>query len=93
MTESQLKIFKPVFTNTVFTIKACSGQRKICNAREVFKSGIDPDFENFGLNKPGKPTVKIVPVAYRLQGDFVFSDETGISFYAGSDCGVLHKIS
>ena len=38
------------------TIEALDGERTIAEAKKVFKSDIDSDFTNLGLNKPGLAT-------------------------------------
>lgn len=42
-------------------IPACGGFETLADAGDVFKSGIDSDFKNWGLSKPSKPT-GITPV-------------------------------
>ena len=42
-------------------ISACDGSETLADASDVFKSGIDSDFKNWGLSKPSKPT-GITPV-------------------------------
>jgi len=70
-----LKIFKPLFTDRILTIKALDGQRTIYGAKNVFKAGIDPNFKNLGLDKPDGPTGEITPAVYEPQEEFWFSSD------------------
>lgn len=52
---------KCISDGTNLVIPACDGSETLADASDVFKSGIDPDFKNWGLSKPSKPT-GITPV-------------------------------
>ena len=45
---------------------ACDGSETLADAGDVFKSGIDSDFKNWGLSKPIKPTIKTPAEVYEL---------------------------
>jgi len=47
-----------------FPIDATKGEKTIFTAKDLFTAGIDSCFETWGLNKPGKPTKKILAKIY-----------------------------
>ena len=79
-----LKMFKPIFTDRIFTINDFDGwAMNAAKLNKVFPGGVDPDVENWGLNESGAwglnesggLTQEISPRAYELQSDFYFSEE------------------
>jgi hypothetical protein len=70
------KIFKPIFTDTIFIVEAL-GSERIDDAKlvKVFSGGVDPDIKSRRLNEPDAPTEEISPKVYELHESFFFSDE------------------
>ncbi|MDP2944498.1 MAG: hypothetical protein Q8N57_02950 [bacterium] len=48
------------------------GKIIISQAKDIYKSGIDPDFKKFGLDKPSRPTQKINAVVSEMTADGTF---------------------
>lgn len=51
-------ILKLISGGERITISACDGTETLANAKNVFKSGIDPDFKNWGTDKSGQATAE-----------------------------------
>jgi hypothetical protein len=67
-----LKTFKFLCSGKIDPL---SGERIIGDAKEVFKGGIDSNFELFGLNLPSDLTRGTTSEVYELRKDFSFTDE------------------
>jgi hypothetical protein len=65
-------ILKLVSAGETSIIEACDGRQTIARAKKVFASGIDNDFENWGLDNPGEATPEIMPQVYELAEDATF---------------------
>ena len=60
-------ILCPISDGASLFFHACDESETIADARDVFKSGIDSDFKNWGLSKkPSKATRKTPAEAYKL---------------------------
>ena len=53
-------------------LKATKGKRLICDAKKTFKSFIDADFSNFGINKPWAPRPEMPIQVHEIVGDAEF---------------------
>jgi len=58
--------------NEKLMIEASDGKDYIFDAKRTFKSGIDPDFKNRGLNKSGPATEEILVDVNEMTGDGTF---------------------
>ena len=58
-------------------IETCDGSQTIANAKETFKSGIDVDFKNWGLNKAGNSTEKTPVQVHEMVKDATFAQMFG----------------
>lgn len=54
-------------------IDACDGIETLANANETFKSGIDNDFKNWGLNKSGDATEETAVAVHEMVQDATFT--------------------
>lgn len=74
-------------------IPACDGSETLAKANDVFKSGIDLDFKNWGLNEPGKPTAEIAVQVHEMVENATFAQMFG---FLGADldklCMTQHQI-
>jgi hypothetical protein len=66
-------ILRLISGNTI-TIKALDGSRLIYNAKDTFKSGIDGDFVNWGVNNPGVATPAAPVQVHEMISDGKFMD-------------------
>lgn len=55
-------------------LKALDGSRRICKSKKTFKSFIDGDFENWGINKKGVATPETPVQVHEMVGDGTFVD-------------------
>ncbi len=55
-------------------LKALDGSRHICKSKKTFKSFIDADFENWGINKKGVATPETPIQIHEMVGDGTFMD-------------------
>ena len=62
-------ILRLISDNSTLTIKALDGSRLIYNAKDTFKSGIDGDFVNWGVNNPGIATPAALVQVHEMIGD------------------------
>lgn len=53
--------------DNILTIKALDGSRLICDARDTFRAGIDHNFINWGINKPGLTTPEITVQVHEIR--------------------------
>jgi hypothetical protein len=63
-----------LYENEKIVLSALNGNRTIYNSREVFLSYIDPDFENWGLNRKSKATPETEVKIYEMVKDAIFKD-------------------
>jgi len=61
----------------MLSLDALDGKETLAIAREVFSSGIDSDFEDWGTNKPGIVTKEQVVDVYELVEDGTFAQMFG----------------
>lgn len=66
------KILRLISQDKKVIIKACDGTQTLANAKNVFRSGIDPDFKNWGLDNSSAATVETVAEVYELIKDANF---------------------
>ncbi|MFZ4632014.1 MAG: hypothetical protein ACOYL8_02260 [Patescibacteria group bacterium] len=62
-------IIRLISGDSTLTIKALDGSRLIYNAKDTFKSGIDGDFVNWGVNNPGVATMEAFVQVHEMIGD------------------------
>jgi len=67
-------------------IDACEGKETLADAKDVFKSGIDPDFKNWNTNKPSKNTEETA-----VQVHEIVKDSTSVQMFGslGTDLDKL----
>lgn len=58
-------------------IDACDGSETIADAKDAFKSGIDPGFENWGTNKSGVATEDVAVQVNEMVKDATFAQMFG----------------
>lgn len=75
------------------TIAFADGTQTLARAKDVFKSGIDSDFKNWNLDKPGKATEETAVAVHYVAQDATFAKMFGS---LGSDlnklCLTQHQI-
>ena len=86
-----LPILKLISGGQGLVIGACDGKRIIAKAKEVFRSGIDSDFERWRANEPGQPTPKTVPDVHEMVKDATFSQMFGFLGADIDDVGSMRK--
>lgn len=59
------------------TIGKCDGAQTLAHANDVFKSGIDPDFKNWNLDKYGNATEETAVAVHELVQDAIFAQMFG----------------
>jgi len=67
--EKNPSILKLISGGEKIMIEALDGKEYISNARKTFKSGIDRDFENWGLNQAGPATAETLLDVHEMIGD------------------------
>ncbi len=67
-------------------LDALDGKETLANAEEVFPSGIDVNFKNYGTNKPGVATKETPVDLYELVRSGIFAEMFGS---LGTDLGKL----
>lgn len=79
--------------DTPIIIPACDDSHTLAEAKEVFKSYIDPDFKKLGLNRRWNPTKETAVVVHELVRDGTFAQMFG-SFGVDLDklCFTQHQI-
>ena len=70
-------ILKLISESHEIIIETCDGSQTIANAKETFKSGIDGDFKNWGLNKAGSSTQKTPVQVHEMTKDATFAQMFG----------------
>jgi len=58
-------------------IDDCDGSETIANAKDIFKSGIDSDFKNWGTDKPGQATEETAVQVHEMVKDATFAQMFG----------------
>lgn len=58
-------------------IEKCNGKETLAQAEEIFKSGIDPDFKNYKLDKDGKATEETAVQVHEIIKDSTFTKMFG----------------
>ena len=80
-------------SGTPIIIPACDGTHTLARAKKVFKSYIDSDFKNWGLDKPGKRTEEIAVAVYEMVKDATFAQMFGsIGIDLDKLCFTQHQI-
>jgi len=70
-------ILKLLSKGESIVIDACDGSETITDAKEVFKSYIDSNFKNWGINKPGKATEETAVAVHEMVKDATFAQIFG----------------
>lgn len=70
--KKNLSILKVISGGEKIMIEALDGKAYISDAKKTFKSGIDGDFKNWGLNQSGPATVEILLDVHEIIGDGKF---------------------
>lgn len=70
-------ILKLISGIETLVLDACDGKETLAGAKDVFKSGIDDDFKNWGLNKPSVATEKTPVEVHELVKDATFAQMFG----------------
>lgn len=87
------KILRLLSSGKSIIIDACDGKLTLANAKEVFKSGIDSDFENWGLNQPTSATEQTVAQVSEMIKDANFAQIFGsLGGNLDSLCLTQHQI-
>jgi hypothetical protein len=93
LAEGVSNILRLLSASATLTIRACNGSETLAQAKGVFKSGIDSDFKNWGLDKEGKATEETQVQVYETAKDATFAKMFGS---LGSDlnnlCLTQHQI-
>ena len=71
------QIFKLLSKDQSLVIEAVDGTKTLANAKDVFKSGIDFDFKNWGTNKPGNATKEMAVQVYEMTENATFPQMFG----------------
>jgi len=66
------KILQRLFVGETITIDPTNGLETLVQARDVFKSYIDPDLKKLGFDKPEKPTGKTEVIVHEMVEDATF---------------------
>jgi len=86
-------ILRLLSAGETISIPACDGTCSLAQAKDVFKSGIDPDFKNWGLDQTGKSTEETQVQVHELVENVTFAKIFG---FLGSDldklCLTQHQI-
>lgn len=87
------EILKLISKGESVIIEKCDGTETLAEAREVFKSGIDSDFKNWGLNESGNETEVTAVQVHEITKDSTFAQMFG-SLGADLDklCLTQHQI-
>lgn len=72
--ESNPSILKLISGREKLKIEALDGKETIYNAKDVFKSSIDEDFKNWGLDEPSLATLEISLDVYKMVKDGNFKE-------------------
>jgi hypothetical protein len=75
--KSQKQILHLISGGHNLIIKALDGKRLIYNSKKTFKSHIDQDFVNLGLNKTGIVTTETPVQVHEMVGDGTFTEIFG----------------
>lgn len=70
--QEEKDILRPIFSGKPIIIDACDGKSTLANAKKVFKSDIDLNFENWGTNEPGIATQETAVRVCELIKDATF---------------------
>lgn len=70
-------ILRCILDDADLVIPACDGTHTLAQASDVFKSLIDPDFKNWGLDKSGKPTPKTKVAVHEMAKYATFAGMLG----------------
>jgi hypothetical protein len=85
-----IDIPKEIFTRLIsggenLVLGAFDGTRTIAKSGNIFNAGIDSDFENWGLNKKGKPTAEMSVEVHEIIKSGTFAQIFGAFFGASPD--------
>ena len=67
-------ILRLISGDHVLKLKASDGSRLICQSKDTFKYYIDPDFVNWGMNKPGIASAEISVQVHEMIENGTFMD-------------------
>jgi len=67
-------ILRLISGGSTLTLKALDGSRLICKAKKTFKSFLDADFVNWGINKPGITTPETPISVHEMIANDTFLD-------------------
>lgn len=81
-----MEVLKVLYENDKIIFPALSGDKVIYNSENVFKSWIDSDFQNWGLNKESKATPETEVEVYEMVKDATLKD---IFSFLSDDIDVL----
>lgn len=70
-------ILRLISKGETIIIDACDGSETLANANDVFKSGIDSDFKNWGTNKSGNATEDTAVQVREMVQDATFAQMFG----------------
>jgi len=76
-TVSDNTILRLIFGGESIIIDACGGAEIIANAKDTFKSGIDPDFKNWGIDKPDQATEETAVQVHEMVKNSTFAQIFG----------------
>jgi len=91
--KESVPILKLLSNGQTLILEALDGTATLAQAKETFKSGIDPDFKNWGTDKPGKATEETAVRVHGMVQNATFAQMFGS---LGSDldklCLTQHQI-
>lgn len=70
--EKDTKILKLLSRSEKVMLDACDGKETIANSKEVFPLGIDSEFTNWGIKKPGIATKEIEVHVHEMEQNATF---------------------
>jgi hypothetical protein len=73
----EIQILKLLSKGKSIIIDACDGTETLATAQEIFMSGIDSDFKNWGTNKPGIATTETAVEVHEMVKDTTFAQMFG----------------
>lgn len=68
---------EPLYVGEKIIIRPADGKRTIAQAKDVFVSGIDPDFVNWGLDVLAKPTEAMECIVFEQVNNCTFAEVFG----------------
>jgi len=83
---TQIAILRLLSAGTTLTLAPCDGTQTLAQAKETFPAYIDPNFKNWGLDKPGHATGETAVAVHELVKNAMFAEVFGS---LGNDLGKL----